>query len=45
MYSDLDNVLMYLGISSYFGEQRGCQDRGGTLLSTFGWRCRWDREL
>jgi hypothetical protein len=31
-YTDLENVILYTGISSYIAEKRGCQDRGGTML-------------
>ena len=32
-YSDLDNVLIYLGITSYIGSVRGYQDADGNKLS------------
>lgn len=31
-YSKLDNVLIYLGITSYIAETRGCQDYDGRML-------------
>jgi hypothetical protein len=32
-YSAEDNVLLFAGLASYIGEQRGCQDRFGNMLS------------
>ena len=32
-YSATDNVLLFTGLASYIGEQRGCQDRYGNMLS------------
>jgi hypothetical protein len=32
-YSPLDNVLIYLGVTSYIAEIRGCQDSSGNMLS------------
>lgn len=32
-YSALDNVLLFTGLASHIGEQRGCQDRFGNMLS------------
>ena len=31
-YSEQDNVLLYSGIASYFGERRGCQDGLGNMI-------------
>ncbi|KAF2104879.1 Clavaminate synthase-like protein [Rhizodiscina lignyota] len=31
-YSAFDNVIIYLGITSYVAEQRGCQDSEGNML-------------
>jgi hypothetical protein len=31
-YSPLDNILVYLGITSYIAEVRGCQDYDGRML-------------
>jgi hypothetical protein len=31
-YSPEDNVLLYLGVASYFGERRGKQDDDGYML-------------
>jgi hypothetical protein len=31
-YSELDNVLVYLGITSYIAQIRGCQDSSGNML-------------
>ena len=31
-YSPLDNVLLYLGITSYIAEIRGCQDYDGRMI-------------
>ena len=32
-YSDIETVLLYLGVSSHVAEKVGCQDRKGTLIS------------
>ncbi|KAF2761734.1 Clavaminate synthase-like protein [Pseudovirgaria hyperparasitica] len=32
-YSATDNVLLFAGIASHIGEQRGCQDRFGNMLT------------
>ncbi|KAJ4367026.1 hypothetical protein N0V83_007556 [Neocucurbitaria cava] len=32
-YTAKDNVLLFTGLASYIGEQRGCQDRYGNMLS------------
>ncbi|XXG96074.1 hypothetical protein Hte_002351 [Hypoxylon texense] len=32
MYSQLDNILLYLGITSYIAETRGCQDYDGRMI-------------
>jgi hypothetical protein len=32
-YTSWENVVIFAGISSYLGEQRGCQDRYGNMLS------------
>jgi hypothetical protein len=32
-YSALDNVLIYVGVTSYIGSIRGCQDSDGNKLS------------
>lgn len=32
-YTAEDNVTIFLGISNYVGEQRGIQDKKGTMLS------------
>lgn len=32
-YSQEDNILVFLGISSYVGEKRGKQDEAGNMLS------------
>lgn len=32
-YSQDDNILIFLGISSYVGEKRGKQDEAGSMLS------------
>jgi hypothetical protein len=32
-YSVLDNVLLYLGVTSYIAEKRGCQDSSGNMIS------------
>ena len=32
-YTPWENVVIFAGISSYLGEQRGCQDRYGNMLS------------
>lgn len=34
-YSATDNVLLFVGLSCYFGEKRACQDKFGNLLSKF----------
>lgn len=34
-YSSLDNVLIYLGITSYVAEKRAVQDSSGNMLSKF----------
>ncbi|KAF2456095.1 hypothetical protein BDY21DRAFT_288209 [Lineolata rhizophorae] len=31
-YSALDNVIIYLGITSYVAERRGCQDSSGNMI-------------
>jgi hypothetical protein len=31
-YSALDNVLIYLGITSYIAQTRGCQDSSGNMI-------------
>jgi hypothetical protein len=31
-YSELDNVLLYTGMASYFGDRRGCQDGMGNMI-------------
>jgi hypothetical protein len=33
-YSQEDNILIFLGISSYVGEKRGRQDEAGSMLSS-----------
>jgi hypothetical protein len=33
-YSREDNILIFLGISSYVGEKRGRQDEAGSMLSS-----------
>lgn len=33
-FSDEDNVVVFLGISSYIGAKRGRQDENGNMLST-----------
>ena len=33
-YTPWENVVIFAGISSYLGEQRGCQDRYGNMLSS-----------
>jgi len=33
-YSALDNLLLYLGITSYIAEIRGCQDYDGRMVGT-----------
>ena len=33
-YSKLDNILIYLGVTSYIAETRGVQDSSGNMLST-----------
>jgi hypothetical protein len=32
-YTALDNVLLYLGVTSYIAEKRGCQDSSGNMIS------------
>ena len=32
-YTPWENVVIFAGLSSYLGEQRGCQDRYGNMLS------------
>ena len=32
-YTALDNVLLYLGVTSYIAEKRGCQDSSGAMIS------------
>ena len=32
-YEALDNVLLFTGLASHLGEQRGAQDRFGNMLS------------
>ena len=32
-YTSCDNILLLAGLGSYIGEQRGCQDRFGNMLS------------
>ncbi|CAO2655440.1 Nn.00g105040.m01.CDS01 [Neocucurbitaria sp. VM-36] len=32
-YTAKDNVLLFTGLASYIGEQRGCQDRYGNMLT------------
>jgi hypothetical protein len=32
-YSQEDNILLFLGVSSYVGEKRGKQDEAGSMLS------------
>jgi hypothetical protein len=34
-YSPLDNLLLYLGITSYIAEIRGCQDYDGRMIGEF----------
>jgi hypothetical protein len=34
-YSPEDNLIIFLGISSYIGNMRGRQDEDGNMLSTF----------
>jgi len=34
-YSRFDNAIIYLGITSYIAETRGCQDSSGNMFSTF----------
>jgi len=34
-YSSLDNAIIYLGITSYIAETRGCQDSSGNMFSRF----------
>jgi hypothetical protein len=31
-YSALDNILLYLGVTSYIAEIRGCQDYDGRMV-------------
>jgi hypothetical protein len=38
-YSALDNVLIYVGITSYIGSIRGCQDSDGNKLSERSLHC------
>jgi hypothetical protein len=33
LYTALDNVLLYLGVTSYIAEKRGCQDSSGNMIS------------
>jgi hypothetical protein len=33
-YSRFDNAIIYLGITSYIAEIRGCQDSSGNMFST-----------
>jgi hypothetical protein len=32
-YSVIDNTVIYLGITSYIAEKRGCQDSSGNMMS------------
>jgi hypothetical protein len=32
-YTALENVLLYLGVTSYIAEKRGCQDSSGNMIS------------
>jgi hypothetical protein len=32
-YTAVDNVLIYLGVTSYIAEKRGCQDSSGNMIS------------
>lgn len=32
-YSVIDNTIIYLGITSYIAEKRGCQDSSGNMMS------------
>lgn len=34
-YSPLDNLLLYLGITSYIAETRGCQDYDGRMVGEY----------
>jgi hypothetical protein len=31
-YSNLDNILLYLGVTSYIAEKRGMQDFDGRMI-------------
>jgi hypothetical protein len=33
-YSSLDNMLLYLGVTSYIAEKRGMQDYDGRMIRT-----------
>lgn len=33
-FSAEDNAIVFLGVASYIGEQRGVQDKKGSVLST-----------
>lgn len=33
LYTPWENVILFAGVSSYLGEQRGCQDKYGNMLS------------
>lgn len=32
-YSVIENTIIYLGITSYIAEKRGCQDSSGNMMS------------
>jgi hypothetical protein len=36
-YSNLDNILLYLGVTSYIAETRGMQDFDGRMIRKFPW--------
>lgn len=38
-FSNEANLVMYLGVSAYIGEKRGCQDELGNMLRTYPCSC------
>lgn len=34
-YSNLDNILLYLGVTSYIAERRGMQDFDGRMIRAY----------
>lgn len=42
-YSPPDNVLLYLGITSYIAEIRGCQDYDGRMIGELAHPCIYTR--